>query len=66
LSDANYSEPLTIRETKEISAIIERVAKKEGIPAGVLVRNVFRKYLRALSDLTDQEKKVLGLNGQTK
>jgi hypothetical protein len=66
LSDVNYSEQLTFRETKEVAAIIERIAKKEGQQVGALARTGLRRYLRSRDDLTDQEKKTLGLNDQTK
>jgi hypothetical protein len=63
LSDATYSEQLTIRETKDILTIIQRLAVKEGQQVGVFIRTGFRTYLRDRDDLTEQERRILGLNG---
>ena len=62
----NYSEQLTFRETKKVAAIIERIAKKEGQQVGALTRTGLRQYLRSRDDLTEEEKKDLGINGQVK
>lgn len=57
---------MTFRETKEVLAIMHRLANIDGQQLGIFVRSGLRKYLKTRrTDLTDEEKKVLGVNGET-
>lgn len=64
MADANYTEPVTYRDRKEVVDILVRIADKEGHPTGAFARELVRKGLHSHDDLTEQERKALGVNGQ--
>jgi hypothetical protein len=66
VSQNGKSEVVHIREDKRIVDIFDRVARNKGSDRSTLMREAHRFYLATNSHLTEQEKKDLGVNGQTK
>jgi len=56
-----YSEPITFRDTKDVVRILARIAEKEGQQVGTYARMLVRRGLRDRDDLTEAERKVLGV-----
>jgi metal-responsive CopG/Arc/MetJ family transcriptional regulator len=63
---ADKSEVVHYREEQRILTIVDRVAKSKGSDRSTIIRESIRFWLGYNSHLTDQEKKDLGVNGQTK
>lgn len=57
----NYPERLRFVESKEVKAIIKRLARREGQREGAFLRMAVRNYLRTRNDLTEEDKQVLGI-----
>lgn len=66
LSDMQLSEQISFRDAKRIVTKVDDIAEKKGTDRSALYREAMRFWLATNSHLTDEEKKALGINGQTK
>lgn len=66
MSDTELHEQVTF-QTKRVLEIVDRVVTNRGWNGrATLIREAIRTWLANGSHLTDQEKKDLGVNGETK
>ena len=59
------TEVVHYREEERILVILDRVAKNKGTDRSAICREANRFYLASNSHLTAEEKKDLGINGQS-
>ena len=60
-----YKKLVSLRERPWILKIMDRVAKSKGTDRSAVYREAARFYLASNSHLTAEEKKDLGINGQS-
>lgn len=61
MSDTEYSEQVSYRDTKPVLAIMNRIAEKDGLLLSNFLRKSVRAYLETRKDLTEIERRILGL-----
>lgn len=57
----DYRGTVHIKEDEAVIAIVDRLAKKDGLVFSNLIRKAIRSYLATRDDLTSQERQTLGL-----
>jgi len=61
VKDNGHLEVISVRFTKRIRNLIDKVAKARGSDVSSVIRQAVHQELARLSFLTDEEKKALGL-----
>jgi predicted transcriptional regulator len=61
MKDNSHLEVISVRFTKRIRNLIDKVAKARGSDVSSVIRQAVHQELARLSFLTDEEKKALGL-----
>jgi hypothetical protein len=59
MSNALRDETVAFRDTREVIAILKRIADKDGLDVAAQVRVFVRTGLRARTDLNDRERRIL-------
>ena len=57
----DYTDNVHYKESRAVIAIIDRLARKDGLYFSNLIRKATRSYLATRDDLTSQERQILGL-----
>lgn len=60
VKDNGHLEVISVRFTKRIRYLLEKVAKARGSDVSTVIRQAVHQELARLSFLTDEEKKALG------
>jgi len=61
VKDNGHLEVISVRFTKRIRNLIDKIAKARGSDVSSVIRQAVHQELARLSFLTDEEKKALGL-----
>jgi len=62
VKDNGHLEVISVRFTKRIRNLIDKIAKARGSDVSSVIRQAVHQELARLSFLTDEEKKALGLS----